>query len=101
MTIKANCQNGIGQRARTHSDGRQCRPCLHRRCDDGRAAKLAICVWSGRLAVRTKGSLDMKHSFRNDRSGCHGVAQNRFQRIPVVNVPLNIRFDVRGARWRP
>ena len=39
--------------------------------------------------------------FRNDRSGCHGVTQNRFQRIPVVNVPLNIRFDVRGARWRP
>ena len=46
--------------------------------------------------VCTKGSLDMKHSFRNDRSGCHGVAQNRFQRIPVVNVPLNIRFDVRA-----
>ena len=51
--------------------------------------------------ARTNGSLDMKHSFRNDRSGCNGVTQNRFQRIPVVNVPLNIRFDVRDARWRP
>ena len=100
MTIKASCQresDTVRELTRTGGTADRVSTALAMTND----TKSVMCVSSGRLTVRMKESLGLKRFFRDDRSGGHGVTHNRFQRIPVANVPLDIRFAVRGTRWRP